>query len=98
MAITQQPLQARLFMVTADKHGPQFAISYLAHLERESIIPLWVYCCGAEMQLHRQLPQRAQSLQEQPDVASSYDALSRLELEQHRALVQDRNATTQCAD
>ena len=59
-AVLPQQLQARLFTLSANR-GVTFALGYLHHLKQESKIPLWVYCCGAEMGLARQLPERAQS-------------------------------------
>jgi hypothetical protein len=86
MAITHQQLRTRLFTLHTAR-GVEWSLGYLDHLEHESKIPLWVYCCGAEMQLRRQLPQRAQSLHEQDELGQEY-----------REAAQARNATTQCSD
>ena len=60
--INQQQLQARLFTLET-KHGIEFALGYTRHIVHQYGKSAWVICMGAEMQLARQLPSRAQSLQ-----------------------------------
>ncbi len=92
--MNQQQLRARLFTLHTAR-GVEWSLGYLDHLEHGSKIPLWVYCCGAEMQLHRQLPERAQSLEME---ARRLDYLIQEDVEHMRTQAQERNVTLQCAD
>jgi len=64
--MNQQQLQARLFILTAH-HGVKFALSFTQDIMQRYSDQSWVICCGAEMLLAKQLPERAQSRQEQQE-------------------------------
>ena len=109
--MNQQQLQARLFSLEA-KHGIQFALGYTQHIMQSYGKLAWVICCGAEMLLRNQLPERAQSLSRKPgetvqmaidrraveDLARDGDPFFNPLGLTTQEQAQARNAMTQCQD
>jgi hypothetical protein len=56
----QQQLRARLFTLVANQ-GVGFAYGFADEIMQRYGELAWAICCGKEMQLHKQLPERAES-------------------------------------